>query len=78
MPVKLQLMSCRGSCTATRYPIKYQPDIHGCDVLICGEDGPCGQQDLHNHVKPVRFLRHEKCAREAHSITGVNVGTHRP
>ncbi len=47
-------------------------------MLICGKDGPSGEQDLHNHVKPVRFLKHKKCAWDALSTTGVNVGTRRP
>jgi hypothetical protein len=55
------LPSCRRSCMGTHSSIKYQPDIHGCDVLKSREDGPGGQQDLHHHVKPVPLLKHKKC-----------------
>ncbi len=45
---------------------------------VLGGGGPNGGQDLHNSVKPVRFLKHKKCAWEALSTTGVNVSTRRP
>ncbi len=47
-------------------------------MLICGEDGPSGGQDMCNHVKPAWFLKHNERAWDAYSTAGVNVGTRRP
>jgi hypothetical protein len=32
--------------------MEYQHDIHGLDVLLCGEDGLIGQQGLNHHANP--------------------------
>jgi hypothetical protein len=38
----LQLMSCQGSHATAHKSTEYQHDIHGLDVLLCGEDGLSG------------------------------------
>jgi hypothetical protein len=38
--------------------IKY--DIHGLDVLQCGEDGLSGQQGMNHHVNPGKWHQHKK------------------
>ncbi len=74
MPIFLPLYSCGGSGATARYTIKYQPDIHGCDVLGCGNDGASVRQSLNHHANPWATLKHTKRAWDAHFCTEAYVG----
>ncbi len=46
----LQPMSCCGSHTTACKSMEYRHDIHGLDVLLCGEDGLSARQGLDHHA----------------------------
>ncbi len=72
MPIFLQFMLHCRSGTMAHWTIKCSHDIHGCDVLWCGDDGRCGPQSINHNANPWAMLKHTIHAWDSHLRYGAS------
>lgn len=62
MPIFPQLTLRRRSGAAAHKSIEYRTNIHGYDVLRCGEDASTARWSLNHRASPGTTLKHIKHA----------------